>query len=160
MHNAEYFKKISSKESNSRLRNRYLALYHFKKGVSRTKIANYLCVSRTSVNEWVSKYLTGGLDSLKDRNIPGRPPKLTNAQLEQLSKYIKLNNVKINGGRLIAEDIQIYIKDEFGVQYQIANIYRLLHSLDFSWITSRSKHPKQSIEAQESFKKIQIRNDH
>ncbi|WP_425610157.1 hypothetical protein [Vibrio splendidus] len=28
-----------------------------------------------------------------------------------------------------------------------------------SWITTRSKHPKQSEEAQESFKKIPNRND-
>jgi hypothetical protein len=28
-----------------------------------------------------------------------------------------------------------------------------------SWITTRSKHPKQSIEAQETFKKIPNKND-
>jgi transposase len=46
-----------------------------------------------------------------------------------------------------------YIEHNFGVQYQKSNIYRLLHGLGFSWITSRSKHPKQSEEAQEDFKK-------
>ncbi|PTP18423.1 hypothetical protein CWO07_25070, partial [Vibrio splendidus] len=35
----------------------------------------------------------------------------------------------------------------------------LLHELNLSWITTRSKHPKQSEEAQESFKKIPNRND-
>ena len=39
------------------------------------------------------------------------------------------------------------------------NIYHLLHKLNLSWITTRSKYPKQSIEAQESCKKIQNKND-
>jgi hypothetical protein len=49
-----------------------------------------------------------------------------------------------------------YIKRKFGVTYCLDNIYRRLNSLRFSWITSRSKHPKQSQEIQECFKKIQI----
>ncbi|WP_435277206.1 helix-turn-helix domain-containing protein [Psychrobium sp. nBUS_13] len=38
-------------------------------------------------------------------------------------------------------------------------MYRLLHQLGFSWITSRSRHPKQSDEVQETFKKIRNGND-
>jgi hypothetical protein len=40
--------------------------------------------------------------------------------------------------------------------YSLTSIYRLIHQLDFSWITSRSKHPKRSQAAQEDFKKIKI----
>jgi len=32
-------------------------------------------------------------------------------------------------------------------------MYHVLHRLGFSWITSRSKHPKQDLEAIEAFKK-------
>ncbi|MFT4746034.1 MAG: hypothetical protein ACI8XG_000102 [Congregibacter sp.] len=53
-------------------------------------------------------------------------------------------------------NIQRYIEHNFDVQYQPSNIYRLLHDLGFSWITSRSKHPKQSQAAQDEFKKLQI----
>jgi transposase len=52
-----------------------------------------------------------------------------------------------------------YIQDEFSVEYKLKNIYRLLHQLKFSWITSRSWHPKQSKAVQETFKKIQNKND-
>ena len=47
----------------------------------------------------------------------------------------------------------------FGYQYHLSSIYKLLNRLGFSWITSHSKHPKQSIEAQEDFKKIPNKND-
>ncbi|MCB5362021.1 hypothetical protein CSB62_23840 [Vibrio splendidus] len=35
-------------------------------------------------------------------------------------------------------------------------LYQLLHDIGLSWITTRSKHPKQSLEAQETFKKFPI----
>ncbi|MFY8328339.1 helix-turn-helix domain-containing protein [Pseudoalteromonas sp. ZZD1] len=54
----------------------------------------------------------------------------------------------------MGEDIREYICDTFGVQYKLNNVYRLLHELNLSWITSRLKHPKQSVQAQEDFKKF------
>lgn len=86
----------------------------------------------------------------------GRPHRLSEQQKKKIQAYINENVVKVNGGRLIAEDIRVYIQDTFNVQYTQRNIYHLLRDLGFSWITSRSKHPKQSEEAQEAFKKIQI----
>lgn len=63
------------------------------------------------------------------------------------------------GGRLQAKDIQSYIIDNFRIEYEISNIYRLLHHLNFSWITSRSRHPKQSEGVQTLFKKLLTGND-
>ncbi|WP_404948395.1 winged helix-turn-helix domain-containing protein [Shewanella sp. SR44-3] len=56
-------------------------------------------------------------------------------------------------GRLIADDIQHFIALQCGVSYSHSHVYWLLHKLGFSWITSRSMHPQQSAEAQETFKK-------
>ncbi|WP_308169768.1 winged helix-turn-helix domain-containing protein [Vibrio metschnikovii] len=48
-------------------------------------------------------------------------------------------------------DIHPYIIKEFGQHYHPDSIYYM----GFSWITSRSKHPKQSLKIQDDFKKIQ-----
>jgi len=56
--------------------------------------------------------------------------------------------MKPKGGRLKAQTLVAYISQEFKVDYLIDNIYRLLHQLGFSWITSRSRHSKQSDEIQ------------
>lgn len=159
MHSANDFKMLAQRTSNAHLRTRYLALFHFKSGVSRTKIAPLLGVSRTSVNAWVANYLSDGLDGLLDKPKPGRPNQLSPYQLEQLKKFIEKHAIKDDGGRLIAEDIRVYICDVLHVTYSLANVYRLLHALDFSWITCRSKHPKQNAEAQEAFKKLPDGND-
>ena len=66
-----------------------------------------------------------------------------------------LSIIKESGGRLNAETLVSLINEKFGVKYSRTNVYRLLHALNFSWITSRSRHPKQSQEIQEDFKKTQ-----
>ncbi|RHW75683.1 winged helix-turn-helix domain-containing protein [Colwellia sp. RSH04] len=95
-----------------------------------------------------------GLTGLDNKPISDRLANLTlNQQLEL--KVFAIKRAQSNdGGRLIAADIQAYISNNFNVNYQIGNVYRLLHNLNLSRITTRSKHPKQSGEAQEVFKKF------
>lgn len=50
-----------------------------------------------------------------------------------------------------------YIAQEFNLNYRISNIYRQLHPLSFSSITSSSRHPKKSIEIQDNLKKFEIK---
>lgn len=153
------FNELAKKATNARLKQRYLALAHFQDNRSRSDIAIFLKVSRTSVNKWVSQYLKYGIDGLVAKKQSGRPQKLSKNQQQKLSEYIKQGEQSQQGGRLTGSDIQHYILAEFNVEYHLATIYRLLERLGFSWITSRSRHPKQSDETQDSFKKIQNKND-
>ncbi len=148
------FKKLARQQKTIQMKMRLLALEHFKEGKSRTQIAKYLKVSRTSVNKWVSVFLEEGLEGLQEKPRSGRPAFLTSKQREQLSNYIKLKAQDSSGGRLIGADIHAYILKEFDKNYHPDSIYYLLKRMGFSWITSRSKHPKQSQQAQDNFKKI------
>ena len=162
------FSELVKTHQSVRLRLRYLALAHFQEGHSRTDIAKFLKVSRTSVNKWISQYHKNGLEGLTDKKTTGRkqllvtsvrqvpyhrPLRLSEEQCEQLINHVKETAKSNAGGRLIGTDIQSYIADNFKFHYHLSSVYKLLHRLGFSWITSRSKHPKQSIEAQEDFKK-------
>ncbi len=79
---------------------RLLALAHFKDGHSRTQIAKFLKVSRTSVNQWVQTFLEEGLEGLQEKPRTGRPAFLNAKQREQLSQYIKAQAMDSSGGRL------------------------------------------------------------
>ncbi|MBE3654989.1 IS630 family transposase [Vibrio navarrensis] len=147
------FKKLASQQKSIQMKMRLLALAHFKDGHSRTQIAKFLMVSRTSVNKWVHTFLEEGLEGLKEKPRTGRPPFLTPEQKERLSQYIKDKADNIQGGRLTGADIHAYIAKEFGKHDHPDSIYYLLDHMGFSWITSRSKHPKQSQEVQDDFKK-------
>ncbi|QUJ69007.1 winged helix-turn-helix domain-containing protein [Photobacterium sp. GJ3] len=63
------------------------------------------------------------------------------------------------GGRLTGADIHAYIVQQFNKHYHTDFIYYLLDQMGFSWITSRSKHPKQCQATQEAFKKLPTGND-
>ena len=147
------FSALINATSNARHRLKLLAVSHFIDGKNRTEIASFLKVSRRSVNIWIKAYLDHGLDGLNAKRPPGRPSRLSSVQLAQVKKYIVDNAIKAEGGRLQGKDVQAFIKTEFDITFQKTNIYQLMHKLNLSWITTRSKHPKQSIEAQETFKK-------
>ena len=153
------FTVLAKHETNGRKRIRFLALAHFQDGLNKAAIARILKVSRASVNKWVANYLNFGLPGLDDTASPGRPAKLTPLQSQDLADFINNRSHSSKGGRLIAADIQQYIEQHFTVRYQQSNVYRLMHALGFSWITSRSKHPKQSQDAQDNFKKTANGND-
>ena len=140
--------------NNASLKLRYLAVQKFHEGHSRTSIAKTLSVSRRLVNEWITKYLSGGFDALALKLATGQPSRLSNAQKILIKAYVQEHAVKEQGGRLKGKDIQKYIHKTYGVSYCLRNIYRLMNELEIVWITSRSKHPKQDLCAQETFKKI------
>ncbi|GAB5540185.1 MAG: hypothetical protein Salg2KO_22880 [Salibacteraceae bacterium] len=147
------FKSLSRQERNAAKRIRLLALAHFKEGMNRSRIALTLKVSRRSVNNWVSAFLENGLAGLDARPPPGRPPSLTPEQRTRLSRYVEFQSQSDKGGRLTGEAIREWIASELGIEYKLSNVYRLLHEMGFSWLSSRSRHPRQSEQAQEEFKK-------
>jgi transposase len=148
-------KALIAQETNGRMRIRLLALLHIKDGADRTQAAKHVKVSRKVVNDWAKKFFNEGLEGLNEKTRSGRRSKLTEDQLSELKEYVQRHSIKESGGRLNAAALVSVIDDKFGVKYSRTNVYRLLHALNFSWITSRSRHPKQSQEIQEDFKKIQ-----
>ena len=84
------FKKLARQQKTIQMK--LLALEHFKEGKSRTQIAKYLKVSRTSVNKWVSVFLEDGLKGLKKKPCSGRPAFLT---LNNVSSYPIILNLKL-----------------------------------------------------------------
>lgn len=158
-HTSEDLLKLSRAEKNARKRMRLLALSQFLDCKNRTQVANQLNISRTSVNKWVTQYLESGLDGLEARKAKGRTPFLTAKQQKQLGDFIEAQSQNEQGGRLTGEKILNYIKTEFGVHYHHNAIYKLLKQLGFSWITSRSRHPKQQQGVQDAYKKLPTGND-
>tara|TARA_R110002167_G_C12565307_1_gene642119 strand:- start:575 stop:1084 length:510 start_codon:yes stop_codon:yes gene_type:complete len=149
----EHLLALSRAETNAPKRLRLLAISHFLEGRNRTEISHILKVSRLSVNTWVAKYLSQGLAGLEAKKAKGRGCPLSMKQREQLSDFIDKQSRSTKGGRLTGEGVRAYIAEQFQINYHPNAIYKLLKLLGFSWITSRSRHPKQSQEAQDEFKK-------
>ena len=76
---------LARKQKTMQIKMRLLALAHFQDGKSRTHIAQFLKVSRTSVNKWVSVYLSECLDGLQEKPRTGRYSFLSVKQRAQLA---------------------------------------------------------------------------
>ncbi len=81
-------KSPASKQTSIQMKMRFLALAHFQNGHSRTLIAKYLKVSRTSVNKWIQVFLEKGLDGLREKPRTGQPSFLSHQEKQQLAKYM------------------------------------------------------------------------
>ncbi|MGS0682883.1 helix-turn-helix domain-containing protein [Shewanella sp. 125m-7] len=121
--------KLIRKEKNARMKLKLLAVLHFQDGKSRYKISDYLKVSRTSVNRWITNYLSFGLEGLKEKPHSGRPSILSSKELEQVKSYINNKNKQASNDKVTGGDVKRYIEKNFGIKYEISSIYKMMDRL-------------------------------
>jgi transposase len=114
---------------------RIRAVQQIQAGAHPQAIAEALGLARSTVFAWVANYRDGGLDALRARPVPGRPPKLQGTQLQRLSALIVGNDPRQLGfgfalwTRAMVGDL---IRREFGVRLSVASVGRLLRTLGLS----------------------------
>jgi transposase len=114
---------------------RIRAVQQIQAGAHPQAIANALGLARSTVFAWMANYRQGGLGALRARPVPGRPPKLSGAQLQRLYTLIVGNDPRQLGFRfalwtraMVAE----LIGRQFGVGLSVASVGRLLRTLGLS----------------------------
>jgi transposase len=140
-------------EKNGRMRTRLLALQNLKEGKKVADICSHLKIARDRVRTWANRFLEGGIEGLFELAGRGRKPKISPQQKIAIAEFIEERSRSREGGRVFGEDVVKYIADSFGQKYSLSSAYLIMHELGFSWITSRSIHPKCDKNAQEEFKK-------
>jgi Helix-turn-helix domain len=63
---------------------RIRAVRQIEHGAHPEAVAAALGMTRAAVYAWLAKYREGGLDALRAKPVPGRPPSLLGAQLARL----------------------------------------------------------------------------
>jgi transposase len=115
-------------------RRRLRALALLEEGLQPVVVAQRLGVDRRSVRRWKAAARRGGAQALTARPAPGRPPKLQSRQHPRLEKLL-LGGAQAAG---FANDlwtcprIARLIEQEFGVQYHVDHVGRLLRGLGWT----------------------------
>ena len=138
-----------------REKQRLLILANLKEGRRRADIADMLKTSLSSIKRTLKRFRESGPDDLKDRPRCGAPTKLNQAQHSAVKARILQLQKAREGGRLTGEDVRALLAEEWQVNYCLSAVYNLLHTLNLSWISCRSRHPKQDPQRQSDFKKLQ-----
>jgi transposase len=83
--------------------------------------------SRTGYG-WVEKWNKNGIVGLRHKKGAGRPPFLSKKQLHELDEWM------IDKDYLVTNDVYLYIKDEYGVDYSTKQVQRIIKKLDYVWV--------------------------
>lgn len=150
----EDFLEMSKQSQDIREYRRYLGLHHVQKGKSCAEVASWLGLHWRTVQNWVWSYRANACAGLKSKkHLQGKKSMLNDEQVEQFKDLFLKQQQEQKGGRLMARDVKILVKEKFDLDIGRTTSYRILHRAGLSWITGRDKHPKSDPEAQETFKK-------
>ena len=104
-------------------------------GVHPEDVAASLGMARGTVYGWLAKYRGGGRDALRARPVPGRPPKLSAAQLRTLYTMIvgaDPRQYAFEFALWTRDTVRALIRREFGVSLSAVSVGRLLRTLGLS----------------------------
>lgn len=146
-------RRLVRRESNAEQRDRYRAVALALDGRLTEQIIEMLERSRGFVQRWVYAYRDGGLEAIAIKKPPGKKPRLSQEQSEQLRARLVAGPTEKDGVcEFRGRDIQRLLENEFGVKYSLNGVYDLLHRMEFSWLSPRPRHRHADPKAQEAFK--------
>ncbi len=139
---------------------RLLALAMVLDGVARKVSAETCGMDRQTLPDWVHRYNAEGIDGLRDRPRPGRPPGLSAAQMVELDELVVAgpDPAVHRVVRWRCFDLREVIKQRFEVEITERHVGRLLRQLKLTRLTVRPRHPEADEAAQEAFKKTSPRS--
>lgn len=154
-YSAADLRRLARKASDAKQARRLMALAGIRDGLSRTDAACVGLMDRQTLRDWVHRFNEHGPEGLMDRKSTGRKPKLSAEQRARLKAIVTAGPDPANDGvvRWRCADLVKLIKARFDVDYHVSSVEKLLHSLGFSHVSARPRHPKQDPETIEAFKK-------
>jgi len=151
---AELRREACRSEDTSQAR-RVLGIAMALEGATREMAAKVAGMTRQTLRDWVIRYNEGGIEGLKDKPKPGRPPRLQEAQLLELDTVVE-NGPDITRDGVVrwrCVDLRAIIASKFGVDLSEDQIGRILKQRGYTRLSLRPRHPQADEAAQEAFKK-------
>src|SRR5919108_6372838 len=114
---------------------RIRAVGQIEQGAHPDEVATGLGMTRAAVYSWLAKYREGGLDALRAKPVPGRPPKLQGQQLARLYGLVVGNDprqLRFAFALWTRAMIRELIRREFHVALSEVSVGRLLRKLGLS----------------------------
>jgi transposase len=114
---------------------RLRAVGQVEQGAHPEDVAAGLGMTRAAVYGWLAKYREGGLEALRAKPVPGRPPRLSGGQLQRLSTLVVGNDprqLQFAFALWTRAMVRELIGREFGVRLSEVSVGRLLRKLGLS----------------------------
>ena len=154
-HRAMELRRLACRASDPAQARRMLAIALVMEGSDRTTAARSCGMDRQTLRDWVHRYNAEGIAGLADRRRPGRPPRLSLAQVEALVEIVETGpDVAVDGVvRWRCVDLKEVVADRFEVALSERQVGRILNRQGYTRLKPRPQHPKADEAAQTAFKK-------
>lgn len=116
-------------------------------GLSSATVAAVLGDDPRTVQRWLKRYRSMGLDGLRDRVRPGRPPTLNAAQRASLARDLDRRPAELNlpGRTWSGTTLATHLRERYGSTLGIRQCQRLLNELrNHARTTANIKSPRSS----------------
>lgn len=114
---------------------RIRAVQRVEAGESPEAVIRTLGFSRPRIYEWIARYREGGVEALRAKPIPGRPPRLTGPQLQWLYRAVTEKDPRqfqFEFALWTVGMIRVLIRRRFAVRLSEVSVGRLLRKLGLS----------------------------
>jgi transposase len=139
---------------------RVLAAIATKQGDSTSRLADRHDVSQQTIRNWLSRFEDRPLDEAPfDDSRAGRPRKLTEEEQDRLMNELRESPEAVGFDRQAWFPRLVYhhLQSEYGVEYSLRHIRRLMREASLTWRTARPEHyegdPEEAAEFQDTVKK-------
>lgn len=124
---------------------RIKAIVLLSKGWTFVQVAEALLIDEEKISNYLKRYKTGGIKGLLKDNYKGATSKLPKEDLRQLDEHLQ------NETFLTVQEIVLYVKDAFKLQYSISGMTELLHRMGYVYKKPKIVPGKADLEVQKSF---------
>ena len=150
------FNSLYKSEQNPKNKIRLLAMLHLQESKSIRSISETLKTPYPTIHTWLQNFRKNGLKGLYIKTTRYKAPKITDDIKNWIAEFMKKLYSSEIGGSITGKQLLSIVKKHFNVECCLQTIYNTLHSLNLSWISCRSKHPKSDLEVQELYKKTLV----
>jgi transposase len=148
------FISLARTEKNPKNRIRLIAMANIKEGKTLEQISELLKIHWKTIQSWLRSFRKHGINGLFVKATKDKPNKLSKEAEEWIRSFLTSLSNSDTGGYITGKQLQSIVMTKFSTKCCLRTIYNTLHRLNFSWISSRSKHPKSDLEVQELYKKF------
>ncbi len=155
-HTSATLRAMASKCADGAQVRRMLAVALVLDGRRRGEAAALNGMDRQTLCAWVHRYNAAGIDGLKSRKSPGKPPCLSEQQKAELRALVVRGPdpaiARVVRWRCV--DLQAEVARRFSIDGHESTIGKWLRQLGLTRLQPRPVHPKKDAEAEVAFKKI------
>src|ERR1700680_1361429 len=146
---ADELRRLAGKAKDADQARRLLALAAVCDGMNREEAARIGGMDRQTLRDWVHRFNEHGVQGLINAQSPGRPPKLSKEQMEELRRLVEAgpDPEEDRVARRRCVDLKRVLGERFGVDLSEVSLGRVLKQLGYSHISARPLHPAQDATA-------------